>query len=67
MYYFCLKKISEPANVLYLLFDLMILMAIPFRFVTFDHSATVTSRAVEDTFVILAIPLGWSHLLFYFR
>ena len=60
-------KISEPANVLYLLFDLLILMAIPFRFVTFASSSSVSARTVEDTFVILAIPLGWSHLLFYFR
>lgn len=67
LYY--LKNLSgEPANVFYIIFCLFILVAVPFRFVQFDDAQTkITNRNVEDTFVILAIPCGWVHLLFYAR
>jgi transient receptor potential cation channel subfamily V protein 6 len=34
----------------------------PFRFIRTD-----VARNIEDNLVILAIPLGWLHLLLYFR
>lgn len=64
--YFLKNLKGEPANVFYLIFCILILVAIPFRFVKFDSSG-VTARGVEDTLVILAIPCGWVHLLFYAR
>lgn len=41
-------------------------MAVPFRFVTLSDPV-ITARMVEETFVCLAIPLGWLHLLFYLK
>lgn len=56
------EKSGEPANVFYLIFNILIMLAIPFRFIKVD-----IAKHIEDHFVILAIPCGWLHLLFYFR
>jgi hypothetical protein len=54
--------------VFYLIFSILILVAIPFRFATFTNAdGTITNKGVEDTLVIIAIPCGWVHLLFYAR
>ncbi len=60
-------KKGEPANVLYLTFDILILLAIPFRFVNFSEESSISAQNVEDAFLILAIPCGWCHMLFYAR
>lgn len=44
------------------LFCVFVILAVPFRFTTFDDS-----RSIEDTFIILAVPCGWMHLLLYAR
>jgi hypothetical protein len=64
---FLLNKAGEPGNVFYTLFCILVLLAIPFRFVTLPTEVNITARNVEDTFVILAIPCAWMHLLFYAR
>lgn len=56
------SKYGEPANVLLNLFCIFVLLALPFRFMTFAEA-----RTIEDTFVILAVPCGWMHLLLYAR
>ena len=68
MYY--LKNLAgEPANVLYQLFCILVLLAVPFRFVSFPNSAStgITPANVEDTFIIIAVPCGWGYLLFFAR
>jgi hypothetical protein len=61
-------KSGEPANVFYMIFSILILVAIPFRFATFASAdGSITNKGVEDTLVIIAIPCGWVHLLFYAR
>ena len=66
--YYLKNLAGEPANVFYVIFCVLILIAVPFRFTTFEnHDGTINNRNVEDTFVILAIPCGWFHLLFYAR
>jgi len=41
-------------------------MAVPFRFFELND-AYIQARHVEETFLCLAIPLGWLHLLFYLK
>ncbi|CAF0893285.1 unnamed protein product [Brachionus calyciflorus] len=66
--YYLKNLAGEPANVFYVIFCILILIALPFRFATFkNYDGTITNKNVEDTFVILAIPCGWFHLLFYAR
>ncbi len=59
-------QIGEPANVFYNIFCILICLAFPFRFIDTGNE-NVTGKNVEDVFVILAIPCGWMHLLFYAR
>ena len=62
------NMIGEPANVFYNLFCILVILAFPWRFVTLGTTeGSITARNVEDTFVILAIPCAWMHLLFYAR
>lgn len=60
---------AEPANVLYISFCILIITALPFRFLTFSDSehTGITPKNVEDALVILAIPMGWCYLLFFAR
>lgn len=52
----------------YVIFGVLILAAVPFRFIAFSNAEkTMTNKHVEDTLVIIAIPCGWVHLLFYAR
>jgi hypothetical protein len=53
--------------VFYLVFCFLILLAVPFRFLKFESGTGITPVNVEDTLVILAVPCGWAHLLFYAR
>lgn len=65
---FYLKNLQkEPANVFYLAFNILLVLCVPFRFVTFSSGSTVTARNVEDTLFIICIPCGWMHILFYAR
>lgn len=62
---YLVNLIGEPANVFYNLFCILVILAFPWRFITLD--GPISARHVEDTFVILAIPCAWMHLLFYAR
>lgn len=58
--------LGEPANVFYNIFCVLVILAFPFRFVD-TGNPQVTAKNVEDTFVILAVPCAWMHMLLYAR
>ena len=69
MLFYLKNLLGEPANLLYQLFCILIVLAVPFRFVTFKDSEKtgIYPYNVEDTFVILAVPCGWCYMLFFAR